>query len=291
MQRIQDILAAKKPTLSYEFFTPKTEEGRANLIATAHELVAAARPDFISVTYGAGGSTREHTTALVVRLQHELGIPVMHHLTCIGHSRDELRALVADLRMQGVSNILALRGDPPRGTDTWQAHADGFQYAWELARMIHEVAPECSIAGAGFPEGHPESADIETDAAQLQHKIDCGITFLITQLFFEAELYAAYVARLARHGVTIPSIPGILPITNYQNLLNFTAGCKASVPDAVHAIFKPLVDDDAATRAAGIDWAVAQTRDLIAAGAPGLHYYTLNRVEPVLSIVRKLGLR
>jgi methylenetetrahydrofolate reductase (NADPH) len=291
MQRIQDIISSGKKTLSYEFFTPKTPEGRETLLANARTLVDAARPDFISVTYGAGGSTREHTTALVVRLQHDLGLPVMHHLTCIGHSRDELRSIVADLRMQGVENILALRGDPPSGTDIWQAHEDGFHYAWELARMIHDVAPECSIAGAGFPEGHPESPDLETDAANLVKKVDHGVSLLITQLFFETNLYSEYLKRIARHGINLPVLPGILPVTNYQNLINFTAGCQASVPESVHTRFAPLAEDDAATRQAGIDLAVRMSQELLASGAPGVHFYTLNRVEPVLSIVRKLGLR
>ncbi|HPH02449.1 MAG TPA: methylenetetrahydrofolate reductase [Spirochaetota bacterium] len=290
MQRIRDILASGTRTLSYEFFTPKTAEGRETLLQNARTLVAEARPDFISVTYGAGGTTREHTTALVVRLQHDLGIPVMHHLTCIGHSRDELRAIVSDLRMQGVDNILALRGDPPRGTDTWKAHPDGFHYAWELVRMIHEVAPECSIAGAAFPENHPESQDPELDAEYLRQKVEQGASFLITQLFFEVELYKNYLDRLGRHAVSVPVLPGILPVTNYQNLVNFTAGCKASIPDFVHKRFAPLASDDEATRQAGIDLAVEQCGHLMNAGSPGLHFYTLNRVEPVLSIVRKLGL-
>lgn len=291
MQRIQDILASGKKTLSYEFFTPKTDEGREALLANARTLVAAARPDFVSVTYGAGGSTREHTTALVVRLQHDLGLPVMHHLTCIGHSRDELRAIVSDLRMQGVDNILALRGDPPRGTDNWKAHPDGYQYAWELVRMIHEVAPECSIAGAAFPENHPESPDADTDARYLRQKIDQGISFLITQLFFDVALYQDYLARMSRYRIQTPVIPGILPVTNYQNLVNFTAGCKAGIPDFVHQRFAPIAEDEAATREAGIDLAVSQCRNLLAAGAPGLHFYTLNKVEPVLQIIRRLGLR
>lgn len=291
MQRIQDILVSGRKTLSYEFFTPKTSEGRETLLATARTLVASARPDFISVTYGAGGGTREHTTALVVRLQQELGLPVMHHLTCIGHSRDELRSIVSGLSAQGVNNILALRGDPPRGTDTWKAHPEGYRYAWELVRLIHELAPECSIGAAAFPENHPESPDADSDTRYLRQKIDQGVTFLITQLFFEQTLYQDYLSRLARYNIRTPVLPGILPVTNYQNLINFTAGCKATIPASVHQRFAPLKEDEAATREAGIDLAVEQCRNLLALEAPGLHFYTLNRVEPVLEIIRRLGLR
>ena len=288
MPRIIDILRNKRPTISYEFFTPKTDAGRANLLQNARVLIQEARPDFISLTYGAGGSTRGSTTELAVELQETLGIPVMHHLICIGHSKSELESMICRLAREGIDNILALRGDPPKETETWNAHPEGFTHAWELAALIRKCAPECSIAGAGFPEGHPESTDLEEDAALLRHKAGAGVELLITQLFFETQLYTDYRARAARHGITLPIIPGILPIVNYQNLLNFTAGCKASVPKAVHDIFKPIEGDEEAVRREGIAWAARQARELTLAGAPGLHFYTLNKAEPVLSIMKAM---
>jgi methylenetetrahydrofolate reductase (NADPH) len=309
MPRIIDILQRKTPAplgaseeggnapaLSYEFFTPKTEAGRENLFTNARLLVEKARPDFISITYGAGGSTREHTTELVVALQNTLRLPVMHHLTCIGHSRSELEDIITHIIREGIDNILALRGDPPRETNTakpgesWSAHPEGFTYSCELVALIKKLAPHCSVAGAGFPEGHPESSDLEEDAAQIGHKIAAGAEYLVTQLFFEVAAYTGYLRRLKRYGITLPVIPGILPVSNYQNLLNFTAGCKAGVPQALHDIFAPIQNDEDATRREGIAWAVRQARGLLEAGAPGLHFYTLNKTEPVLSIVRALGL-
>ncbi|MDR2734353.1 MAG: methylenetetrahydrofolate reductase [Spirochaetota bacterium] len=288
--RIIDILQAKNPALSYEFFTPKTDEGRKNLLANARLLAEKTRPDFVSLTYGAGGSTRTLTTALVTELQDMLGIPVMHHLTCIGQGRVALQGMIAALAEAGVDNILALRGDPPSGSDTWTPHPEGCVYASELIALIRLRYPECSIAAAGFPEGHPESGDPERDAERMKHKIRAGAEFLITQLFFETQLYTGYRERLARHGITVPILPGILPITHYQNLLKFTAGCKASVPQAVHDIFAPIAADEAATRREGIAWAVRQARELLDEGTPGLHFYTLNKAEPVLSIVKALQL-
>jgi methylenetetrahydrofolate reductase (NADPH) len=288
MPRVMDILQSKKPALSYEFFTPKTEKGRSNLLENARILAQNVRPDFISLTYGAGGSTRTCTTELAIELQETLQIPVMHHLTCIGHSRAELENMITRIAQAGIKNILALRGDPPKGSDTWRAHPEGFTYAWELAALIRKHVPECGIAGAGFPEGHPESSDLEIDVELLKHKINAGVEFLITQLFFETSLYTEYRARAARHGMTIPIIPGILPVSNYQNLLNFTASCKASVPEAICDIFEPIQNDEEAVRQEGIAWAIRQARELVEAGAPGLHFYTLNKAEPVLSIVRAL---
>jgi len=291
MPRIIEILQKKGPALSYEFFTPKTEAGRAKLLENARLLVEKAPPDFISLTYGAGGSTRADTSGLAIRLQETLGVPVMHHLTCIGQSKSELEDMITSLAREGIENILALRGDPPKGSEAWSAHPEGFRYASELAALIRRLAPLCSIAGAGFPEGHPESAGLESDAALLRHKIAAGVEYLITQLFFETPLYTEYRSRLARHGMSLPIIPGILPISNYQNLLNFTAGCKASVPQAIHDIFAPIQNDEEAVLREGVAWAIRQARELIDAGAPGLHFYTLNKVEPVLSIVSALAHR
>lgn len=291
MNRITDIFAGKERTLSFEFFTPKTEPGVVRLDTTIGGIFAALRPDFLSVTYGAGGSTRTGTTALVEELQQKHGLPVMHHLTCIGNSREELALLLADLQARDIRNILALGGDPPAGDTAWAPHPQGFRYASELVALARgQFGDAFTIGAAGFPERHPRSTGWEDEIRNLKIKMDNGTDFLVTQLFFDPEVYFDYVRRVRQAGITARVIPGVLPITDYEGLLRFTANCGASVPDEVHRIFKPAADDPERIFALGVDYAVRQCRTLLAEGAPGIHFYTANRHEAVVRIVPQLEL-
>lgn len=289
-KRISDIIAEKSgPTLSYEFFTPKTSAGTEKLTAAAEELFEGSKPDFFSVTYGAGGSTRDTTTELVADLQTRFQIPVMHHLTCIGHSREALQEILDSLAAQNISNILALRGDPPAGQTDWQPHPEGFHFASQLCELIQEQSYDFSTGVAAFPDKHPESPDTASDIHYLGVKQQAGAGFAITQLFFDIGQFFRYRDAVESNGIDIPIIPGILPITNYRNLLKFTEGCGAKVTDEIHELFEPVADDEAATAELGIEFAVEQCSRLLDAGVPGLHFYTLNRAQPVLEIVHRLG--
>jgi methylenetetrahydrofolate reductase (NADPH) len=286
--RIADILKKKKRTLSFEVFPPKTPKGVENLYAVAESLNEL-KPDWFSVTYGAGGSTRELTMDIVVELQRRLGTPVMHHLACVGHTRSELEKILNDMKAKGICNILALRGDPPQPKEGETPFRGELEYCYELIELIHKHGDYFSIGVAGFPEGHILCSDKETDTKYLKLKIDAGGEFIITQLFFNTKDYFDYVNRVRKAGVKAPILPGILPVTNYQKLLDFAGRCGSNIPQSVHDIFKPLADNETATYEAGIKFAVEQCRELLAGGAPGLHFYSLNKIDPTREIVNRLG--
>ncbi len=273
--RIRDCFNDTWPVFSFEFFPPKTEEGVRKLYATIEEL-AALDPSFVSVTYGAGGSTRELTVELVGRIKKEIGLEAMAHLTCVGHSRQELAAILDRLQAAGIENVLALRGDPPRGQTQFVRPADGFGYASELVRFIRPRYSFC-LGGASYPEGHPESADKETDLQHLKGKVEAGVDFLITQLFFEADCYFDFARKARAAGITVPIVPGIMPVTNIAQLERFTSMCGATIPAALRQRLDKVKDDEEAVIAEGIEWAITQCRELLAGGAPGIHFYTLNR--------------
>ena len=286
MKRIADILAQKKPTISFEFFSPKTEAGHARLSRTIEGIQNALKPDFLSVTYGAGGSTRTGTTELVVRLQEDCGVPVNHHLTCIGNSREELRTLLDDLDSRDIHNILALRGDPPQGDTKWVPHPQGFHYASELVALVREsFGDRFAVGVAGFPETHPESRSWEDEMLYLRKKIDAGSDYIITQFFFDNAEYARYVGQVREAGIAVPVLPGILPVTDYEGLVRFAANCGASIPEQIHTAFRAHAGDPEKTFALGIEYAVGQCNELLAMGAPGIHFYTANRHESVVEIV------
>ncbi len=289
MRAIRNIFTEKTKTYSFEFFTPKTSPGFERLFENAREIYNTLTPDFFSVTYGAGGSTREGTMYLVDTLQQQLSIPVMHHLTCINHSKQELAAILDELYEKNIANVLALRGDPPAGESTWEPHPDGFEYSSQLCRFIRSKWEDLSVGVAGFPEGHPESPDLETDVINLKKKIDAGGEFVITQFFFTIEDYFRYRELADKHGIHARIIPGVLPITNYHNLLRFTDVCKANVPDYIHRTFGPIEDDPEATFHAGVEAASRLCTDLLDAGAPGLHFYTVNRARSVVEICKNVG--
>jgi len=292
--KIRELHGRGWPVFSFEFFPPKTDEGAKQLMATVADLQEVWKPDFVSVTYGAGGSTRERTIDIVARLQRDLRINTMAHLTCVGTSRDELAQVVDRLMEAGVQNILALGGDPPKEADgsvaaAFQPRADGFAHATDLIAYLSQRA-HLSVGGASYPEGHVESADREDDLRWTIQKVQNGAQFLVTQLFFDVEVYFAHVARLRAAGVEVPIIPGIMPITNVAYVQRFTQLCGASIPPDLAARMERVKDDPGLVMATGIEHAIRQCRKLLEGGAPGLHFYTLNKsyaTRAILAAVRR----
>jgi len=287
IRKISDILKEKERTYSFELFPPKTERGREELPKTAG-ILKELEPDWFSVTYGAGGTTRELTMDIVDDLQKRFQIPTMHHLACGGHSKAELEAIIDKMKQRNICNILALLGDPPQGVDHWELVPGGFEYCYQLIEFIRSYGDFFSIGVAGFPEGHINCPDKETDSKYLKIKIDAGGEFVITQLFFDNKDYFEYLERIRKIGVTVRIIPGILPITDYQQLLRFCKTCGATIPQRVHDIFRPLDGDAEATYKAGVEFTVEQCNELLEGGAPGLHFFTLNKVDPTREILNKI---
>lgn len=288
MQKITDIFKNKQKTFSFEIFPPKTDKGLVSLHTALDDLMTIPF-DFVSVTYGAGGSNRDTTTHLVCDIQNKYQKPVMHHFTCVLHTKDEIKSILNQLKAQDVRSLLALRGDPPKEQMDWVPQKDHFKYSSELVSFIRqEYGDYFSIGVAGFPEGHPLAQSVEADADILKQKIDAGGDFVMTQLFFDNQFYFDYVKRLKVRGVATRVIPGILPITNYESAVNFCHHCKASIPQKVHDIFSPIANDVEKTYQAGIKLAVEQCKELLQKGAHGIHFYTLNKAEPVKTIMQIL---
>jgi methylenetetrahydrofolate reductase (NADPH) len=264
-----------EPAYSFEFFPPKDAEGVERLFETIAELRPYA-PAYVSVTYGAGGSTRRLTVELVRRIKHEVGIEAMAHLTCVGATRAELGEVLDQLKGHGIENVIALRGDPPKGETRFVRTEGGLGNASELIALMRARYDFC-IAGACYPESHAEATSPDADLAFLKAKVEAGADFLITQLFFDNADYFRFVERVRALGITVPIIPGIMPITNLSQIKRFTALCGASIPAALLAELEACGSDTSAVQALGVEHATAQCRDLIARGAPGVHFYTLNR--------------
>ena len=275
--KIRELFSAKKPVFSFEFFPPKTDVGMANLERTIREL-SDLHPQYVSVTYGAGGSTRDRTVELVTRIQNESGICAMAHFTCAGASRAEMAAVLDRLVDSGIENIIALRGDPPAGAERFEATGDGFTHASELIAFLRtRFGDRLSIAAACYPEGHIECRDLDRDLAHLTTKVRAGCDFLITQLFFDNEHYFRFVERARSAGIRIPIVPGIMPIANLAQVERFTKFCGATIPSALFAELDRCRNDPAAVAALGVAQATAQCVDLLRQGAPGVHFYTLNQ--------------
>jgi methylenetetrahydrofolate reductase (NADPH) len=273
--RIADLYARRKPVVSFEFFPPKTDAGYRSLYETIADLKRL-DPGFVSVTWGAGGSTRRKTVELVTQIQNELGLTAMAHMTCVGASREELAETLAQLARDGLENVLALRGDPPKDQTSFTPAPGGLAHASELTAFIHERFPLC-IGGACYPETHPEAESAEADLAHLVEKVRAGAEFLITQLFFDPADYFAFVEKARAAGITVPIVPGIMPVVSAANARRMAQLCGSRIPDALEAELARAGDDEAATVEAGIAWATRQCRALLEGGAPGLHFYTLNR--------------
>jgi len=287
--KITSLFGRSTPVVSFEFFPPKTEEGVEQLYKTVEEL-RPCRPSFVSVTYGAGGSTRDRTIELVGRIQRELGILTMAHLTCVGSSRAEIAEVLQRLKAAGIRNVLALRGDPPKGETAFRAVKDGFSHATELVAFARAEWPQVCIGAACYPEGHVENRDLEVDLAHLVAKVRAGADFLVSQLFFDNEDYRAFVRRCRSVGIEIPIVPGLMPITNVSQVERFTQMCGSRIPQELRRRLKIVANDPAAVVATGVQWTVDQGRALLRDGAPGLHFYTLNRSSATLAVHAALGL-
>jgi methylenetetrahydrofolate reductase (NADPH) len=287
--RIDQILAtADEPLFSFEFFPPKTDEGEQNLRTTLEDL-RAFEPDFVSVTYGAGGSTRNRTVELTKWIKQQLGIEAMAHLSCVGATREELTATLDGIAAAGIENVLALRGDPPRGETEWKAHPGGLQYSTELAALISERYA-FSIGAACFPEVHPEAPDRAHDLRFLKRKVQSGASFLITQLFFDNELYFRFVEEARAAGIDVPILPGIMPITDLGQIKTITGMCGASIPERLTEALEWRSSEREAVLQLGVSYATLQCAELLARGAPGIHFYTLNRSHATRAILSALKL-
>ena len=285
--RIDEILEARRPVFSFEFFPPKTEEGQRTLGLTLGQLQVD-RPDFVSMTYGAGGTTRNATVELTRWIKQDLGIESMAHLSCVGEPTERLLEILTEIQESGVENVLALRGDPPRGETEWTPHPGGLSYSVELIRLIAERFDFC-VGAACFPEVHPDAADRQSDLGYARAKQEAGAGFLITQLFFDNELYFEFVEDARAAGITVPIVPGIMPITNYGQIKRFTEMCGASIPSELEGELNGRADDPEAVAELGVAYATLQCSDLLARGAPGIHFYTLNRspaTRAILAAVR-----
>jgi methylenetetrahydrofolate reductase (NADPH) len=287
--RIDEIIATKgEPTFSFEFFPPKTDDGERNLRSTLEDL-RALEPDFVSVTYGAGGSTRDKTVELTKWIKQELGIEAMAHLSCVGTTREELLGILDGIQGAGIDNVLALRGDPPRGETEWKPHPGGLHYSTELAALISGSYP-FSVGAACFPEVHPEAPDMAHDLRFLKEKLSSGASFLITQLFFDNELYFRFVDEARAVGIEAPIIPGIMPITDVKQIKTITGMCGASIPPGLLAQLDRRTDDPDAVLQLGVSYSTLQCAELLARGAPGIHFYTLNRSPATRAILSALKL-
>jgi len=283
------LLAQGGRSFSFELFPPKTDEGERALWQTVRDLERL-HPTFVSVTYGAGGSTRDRTVRITAEIAAQTSMIPVAHLTCVGASREELRGVIAEYANAGITTILALRGDPPGGPNAaWTPHLDGLQHADELVELIKTLG-NFTVGVAAFPEGHPSSPDLDTDARVLAAKQDAGAEFAVTQFFFRARDYADLLERASAHGVTMPIIPGLMPVTNVAQISRFAELSGAAFPPELAARFEGLKDDDDAVRKLGVEIAVEISNELLDMGSPGLHFYTLNRSTSTLQVYEALGL-
>jgi methylenetetrahydrofolate reductase (NADPH) len=287
--KIKEMLTRGDRLVSFEFFPPKTEKGLTNLMESIKALKPC-RPSYVSVTWGAGGSTRDKTIGLVTRIKKETGIEAMAHLTCVGATKDEIEKVLDRLAEAGVENVLALRGDPPKGQDKFEKVEGGFGYANELVAFIRDKKYPFCVGGACYPEGHPESDDLDVDMDNLVRKVDAGVDFLITQLFFDNQDYFPFVRRARHAGVNVPIIPGLMPVTNFAQIRRFTKMCGARIPQELYRRLKIVEKDPGAVVATGMYWTTRQAKYLLEGGAPGVHFYTLNKSSATLAVHAALGL-
>jgi len=286
--KLADLYARPGLTLSVEFFPPKTDKGEENLFNEI-EIIKRLNPAFCSVTYGAGGSTREKTVDLVDRIHRESCLEVMCHLTVVGQSKDEARSILKKLKHRGIENLIALGGDPPQGMADWRPHPDGFHHAVELVREAVALGG-FSVAVAGFPEVHPRAVSRTADLKYMRDKIDAGAVAIITQLFFDNDDYYRYVEDVRKLGITVPIVPGVLPILSAPQVRRFTALCCAKIPAPLERELAKVENNDDAAVQLGIEYASRQCEALIKFGAPGIHFYSLNKSLSLRAICKNLCL-
>jgi methylenetetrahydrofolate reductase (NADPH) len=284
--RIDELLANKRPVFSIEFFPPKTDEGVVQLFETVEALKPLA-PDYVSVTYGAGGATRDGTVEVAQRIKGDYGLEVMAHLSCVGETQDGLATILERFAGIGIENVLALRGDPPRGETEFTPPPDGLSSAADLTGFISD-RHEFAIGGACFPEVHPEAANLEADLDYLKTKVDAGAKFLITQLFFDNHVYWDFVDAAREHGIDVPIIPGVIPIGSYGQVARICKLCDASIPDDLDEAMRALGGDVEAEALLGVAYASQQCEELLAGGAPGIHFYALNRAPGTRAVLAAL---
>ncbi len=276
IRNIAEKFSSTDTVFSVEFFPPKTEEGARQILRTAAKL-RNLNPDYVSITYGAGGSTRERTMEYGSLLRDIFDFEVMPHLTCFGHSKDEIATILNSLSVSGFRNIMALRGDPPKGETTFVPHPDGFKHASELIKFIREQYSDFGIGCAGYPEKHPEANSFDEDIAFLKHKIDCGADFIVTQMFFENSHFFNFVEKCRAVGIDKPIIAGILPALSLNQVLRFKSMCASEIPDKLIEKLKNSTDEDATK--VGLEWAQNQIEQLKQNKVDGVHLYILNRAE------------
>ncbi len=283
--RISEALATQRPFFSFEFFPPKDDDGSRRLFETIAALQPL-RPSFVSITYGAGGSTRARTVALAKQIQQETGLTVVAHVTCIGANRSELRSLFDELARAGIENVLVLRGDPRAGS-AFEPPLGGFAHASDLIAMLKRNYDFC-IGAACYPEKHPEAPTFEDDLLKLKIKADAGADFLVSQLFFDNAHFFTFERRARAAGVDIPLLPGLMPITNFGQIQRFVAMCGASIPPKLRVEMEARKGDDKAVEDLGVAYASMQALELLLGGAAGIHFYTLNRSPATRAIVSSL---
>jgi methylenetetrahydrofolate reductase (NADPH) len=284
--RIDDLLDGGTPAFSFEFFPPRTPEGVEGLFETV-EALKPLEPSFVSVTYGAGGATRDGTVEIATRIKAEHGIETMAHLSCVGETTDGLTQILDRLEAEQIENILALRGDPPRGEEEFKRPERGLDSAAELAAFISERYA-FAIGGACFPEVHPEAPSLDADLAYLKTKVASGATFLITQLFFDNRVYFDFVAAARAAGIEVPIIPGVIPIASYARITRFCELCAASIPKPLAGAMEAVGGDPEAEAELGTAFAARQCEELLAGGAPGIHFYTLNTAPQTRAVLGAL---
>ena len=285
---ISDFFAQQRPLRSIEFFPPRDDSG-VEVLRTAATSLKRMNPDFVSVTYGAGGTTRDRTAQVSAMLKHELGFTVMPHLTCVGHSRAELGEIADRIYAGGFRNIMTLRGDPPKGSTEFRVATDGLRNASELVELLKARQPGLCLGVAGYPEKHPEAPSLDVDLTHLKRKVDAGADFITTQLFFDNTLYYRFVERCRAVGITVPIVPGIMPVLSLKQIQRFTQMCGASLPKQLITRLEVAAEDTDVVETIGIDWALTQIRGLLANGAPGYHLYILNRAKGALALAAGLS--
>jgi methylenetetrahydrofolate reductase (NADPH) len=284
--RIDEIIASRRPTFSVEFFPPKTEETTAQLYATAREL-GELEPDFVSVTYGAGGGTRDGTVEITAALKDDLGLETMAHLSCVGETTDGLAETLDRIAAAGIENVFALRGDPPRNEGDFVQVEGGLGSAAELAAFI-SAGWDFAIGGACFPEVHPEAPDLETDLSYLKTKVDSGAGFLITQLFFDNQVYFDFVRAARARGIEVPILAGVIPVASFAQTKRICDLCDASIPAPLEAAFAAAGGDPEREFELGVAFAAQQCAELLIAGAPGIHFYALNKAPATRAVLGAL---
>jgi methylenetetrahydrofolate reductase (NADPH) len=285
--RVDEIIANNRPTFSVEFSPPRTPEGEQNLLETARQL-RELEPDFVSITYGAGGSTRDGTIEITRVLKDDLGFETMAHLSCVGETTEGLAATLDKIAAAGIENVFALRGDPPRGQSDFVQPEGGLGSAADLIRFIGDGPWDFALGGACFPEVHPEAPDLETDLAYLKQKVEAGASFLTTQLFFDNQVYFDFVAAARAVGIEVPILAGVIPVGSFAQTKRICELCEASIPAPLEAAFKAAGDDPAREFELGVAFAAQQCSELLIAGAPGIHFIALNRAPATRAVLGAL---